>query len=115
MPVRTVRAPFFYSRGNGYVRKGETAEFTDREIARGDELNAFEEVTDEAGFGNGVGIDAHEADVTPEPEVEPDPYEHLSVAELKAELDDIGVDYPSSAKKAELQALLAEAEAPEDD
>lgn len=34
----------------------------------------------------------------------------MTVAEIKAKLDELGIEYPASAKKAELEKLLIEAE-----
>jgi hypothetical protein len=39
----------------------------------------------------------------------------MTVVELKAELDALGVEYPAEAKKAELEALVAEATTKSDD
>lgn len=99
--IKVLKAGFF---AGILHQEGSEFELTERQLAcaerRGREFEVIENFSD----NGGPKVEAPKAEA---PKGEPEEKSgFVSVKELKATLDDAGIDYPATAKKGELQKLV---------
>lgn len=104
--IKVIKAGYF---AGAYYEAGSEIELTERQLECVKRRNREFEILEGPDKGKVISGAQPEVGLNEEPIIEGDKEPKVTVKDLKAALDDKGIEYPANAKKDDLQALLDQA------